>query len=665
MNIFFKFTIITFLLLLSSGQSFGQNKRELLFKSEKRMVEGNIEPEKILYPGDSTIDVTYYKLDLTLTHSPDYLKGAVSVNARSSTLGLKTFFLDLTNILKVDSVIESGKPLQVSHINNKLYITLDTVFNTGSSFSVIIYYEGVPVEGGFGGFVFDSTSNNGSHSFWTLSEPYEASSWWPCKDTPADKADSSDVWVTCSEELTAASNGVLQDTINNGNSTHTFKWKNIYPIAQYLISIAVSNYTIYTNYYKYSESDSMPVINYVYPYVFSSAKSTIDKVPNMIKVFSGLYGQYPFIHEKYGQAQFGWSGGMEHQTITSLSEFDEDLEAHELSHHWFGDKVTCADWQDIWLNEGFATYSEAVYFGATVNDSVYYQMILNDMVNAKTAVGSVYVQNISSEDNIFDYARSYAKGAVILHMLREIVGDSTFFNILRTYNSYPGLAYNVATTADFESVAELVYGQSLEYFFNEWIYGENYPKYTINWSSQSAGNNVYNITVNVAQSVNTNPEFFTMPVQIKITTINGDTTVTIFNNQQSQQFIIEIHNKPLYITFDPNNNILKSLTTTDTIDLTKPASFSLEQNYPNPFNPSTNIKYYIPVQNKGYIPVNLTVYDILGRQVSVMVNQKQPAGSYNISFPPASLLKTLPSGIYIYSLTAGDFRNAKKMLLLK
>ena len=183
MNIFFKFTIITFLLLLSSGQSIGQNKRESLLKSEKRMVEGNIEPEKILYPGDSTIAVTYYKLDLTLTYSPDYLKGAVTVNAKSSTLGLKTFFLDLTDILKVDSVIKNGKPLQVNHSNNKLYIILDTVFNTGSSFSVIIYYEGVPVEGGFGGFVFDSTSNSGSHSFWTLSEPYEASSWWPCKDT--------------------------------------------------------------------------------------------------------------------------------------------------------------------------------------------------------------------------------------------------------------------------------------------------------------------------------------------------------------------------------------------------------------------------------------------------------------------------------------------------
>jgi aminopeptidase N len=409
----------------------------------------------------------------------------------------------------------------------------------------------------------------------------------------------------------------------------------------------------------------MPVINYVYPETFTSAKSTIDKVPNMIKIYSDRYGQYPFLREKYGQAQFGWSGGMEHQTITSLSEFDEDLEAHELAHHWFGDKVTCADWQDIWLNEGFATYSEAIYFGASVNDSVYYQIIQQDMVTAKSAVGSVYVQDISSEDAIFDYARSYAKGAVILHMLREIVGDSTFFNILRTYNSYPGLAYNVATTADFEFVAEQVYGQSLKYFFDEWIYGENYPQYTVKWNSQFAGNNIYDVTVDVNQSSNTNPVFFTMPIQIKITTVNGDTIVTVINNQQNQQFVIQVNSLPRYITFDPNNNILKNLTTTDSIDLTKPASFSLEQNYPNPFNPSTNIEYSIPVQRTGYIPVKLVVYDILGRQVAVMVNQKQSAGSYKVSFPPTELSKTLSSGIYIYALTAGDFRSVKKMMLLK
>jgi aminopeptidase N len=409
----------------------------------------------------------------------------------------------------------------------------------------------------------------------------------------------------------------------------------------------------------------MPIINYVYPGSFGYSKSDIDKVPNMIKIYSKYYGQYPFLKEKYGQAQFGWSGGMEHQTITSLSDFDEDLEAHELAHQWFGDKVTCADWQDIWLNEGFATFSEALYFGAAVKDSTYYEMIANDMTMAKTAVGPVYIQDISDENYIFDYARSYAKGAVVLHMLRKIVGDSTFFNILRTYNSDPRFAYNVATTADFESVASTISGQDLSYFFDEWIYGVSYPKYTVKWSSSTVGNNIYDVTVNVIQTSNTNLQSFTMPIQIKIITVNGDTTVTVLNNQRSQKFDILVNSQPRYITFDPNNNILKDLTTTDTIDLTKPASFLLEQNYPNPFNPTTNIEYSIPVQINGYIPVKLVVYDILGRQVAVMVNQKQSAGSYKISFPPVGISKTLPSGIYIYSLTAGDFRSVKKMTLLK
>lgn len=660
----YKITPVIFTLILFSNSSFGQSIKESLVKSEKTIFEQKMKLAKVLYPGDSTIDVTYYKLDLNITYSPNYLRGAVTVNAKSNSPGLKTFFLDLKNPLKVDSVVTKGDTLSFIHTNDSLKITLDTTYNTGSSFSVIIYYEGVPVVSGFGGFEF-STHGNGSPAIWTLSEPYEASNWWPCKDTPADKADSSDVWVTCSDSLTAASNGLLQGVVDNQNGTHTFKWKNSYPIAQYLISIAISNYTIYTNYYKYSVSDSMPIVNYVYPEDFAASKSTIDKVPNMIKIYSDRYGQYPFLREKYGQAQFGWSGGMEHQTITSLSDFDEDLEAHELAHHWFGDKVTCADWQDIWLNEGFATYSEAIYFGAAVRDSSYYQMIQQDMVTAKNAMGSIYVQDISSENSIFDYDRSYAKGAVVLHMLREIVGDSIFFNILRTYNSYPGLAYNVATTADFESVAEIVSGLDLRYFFDEWIYGENYPQYTITWNSHSTGNNIYDVTVNINQSVNTNPAFFTMPAQIKITTVNGDTTVTVFNNQQNQQFDIRVNNLPRYITFDPNNNILKSLTTTDTIDLTKPLSFSLEQNYPNPFNPSTNIEYSIPVQKLGYIPVKLVVYDVLGRRVAVLVNEKQSAGSYNISFPPAKLSKMLPSGLYIYSLTAGSFRSSKKMILLK
>ncbi len=658
----FKTTLFVFLLLFCQ-LLFAQSHQEAITKSKSQNYFGLMKVSKALYPGDSTIDITYYKLNLTITYSPEYLKGIVTVNANSILPVLNSFNLDLQNTLTVDSILSNGKLLTFSHSNAKLNITLDKSYNIGENFSVKIYYEGVPGSSGFGSFAF--STHAGSPAIWSLSEPYGASDWWPCKDTPADKADSSDVWITCDNSLTAASNGILQNVIDNGNGTHTFEWKNSYPIAQYLISIAVSNYVEYTNYYKYTVSDSMPITNYVYPENFSASKSLIDKVPNMIKIYSNYYGQYPFLREKYGQAQFGWSGGMEHQTITSLGDFDEDLEAHELAHQWFGDMVTCKDWQDIWLNEGFATYSEAIYFGATQGQNVYNQMIFQDMQSAKNAVGSIYVQDISNVNSIFDYYRSYAKGAVVLHMLRGIVGDSIFFKTLRTYASYPGLTYNVATTSDFESVVEKIYGSSLSYFFNEWIYGENYPHYQLSWNSNSLGNNIYNVSINISQNTNTNPQFFIMPIQLKISTSIGDTIITVFNDQQNQQFNISIKGSPNYIDFDPNNLILKDVSITDSIDLTKPKIFTLQQNYPNPFNPTTTIEYTIPVQTKGFIPVKLVVYDILGNEVAVLVNTFQSAGTYQIIFPQKKEIGKLSSGIYIYSLAAGNYRDTKKMIFLK
>ncbi len=654
--------LVMMLLILLCKLSFAQSIRESLLKSEKQSLIHLKKLSNVQYPGDSTIDVTYYKLNLTLTYSPNYLKGIVTVNAKNNLSGLNAFFLDLQDTLTIDSVLSNGKQLTFSHSNAKLNVTLDKNYNAGEIFSVTVYYEGVPGSSGFGSFAFGS--HNGFPAIWSLSEPYGASDWWPCKDTPADKADSSDVWITCDNSLTAASNGILQTVLDNGNGTHTFKWKNSYPIAQYLISIAISNYVVYTNYYKYSVSDSMPITNYVYPETFPSAKSSIDKVPNMIKIYSDHYGQYPFLREKYGQAQFGWGGGMEHQTITSLGGFDEDLEAHELAHQWFGDMVTCKDWQDIWLNEGFATYSEAIYFGTTQGENVYNQMISQDMQTALNATGSIYVQDISNVNNIFDYSRTYAKGAVVLHMLRGIVGDSAFFKILKTYASYPGLTYNSATTSDFESVAEKIYGSSLSYFFNEWIYGENYPHYQVSRNSHLVGNNIYTVTININQTSNTNPQFFTMPIQIKISTSAGDTTVTVFNDQQNQQFNINVNGVPNFINFDPNNFILKNISIIDSIDLTKPKFFSLEQNYPNPFNPSTIIEYTIPVQAKGYIPVKLIVYDILGRQVDVLVNSNQASGTYQVVLTAKDLGK-LASGVYIYKLFAGNYSSTKKMVLLK
>ncbi|MHB9013093.1 MAG: M1 family metallopeptidase [Ignavibacteriaceae bacterium] len=649
------------LVFLSASNSFPQLDKINLVRSEKHQFQNYYKINKILYPGDSSINVTYYGLNLTLTYSPNYLKGIATVNAKSTENNLTNFFLDLQDPLLVDSVLLNGSKIPFIHSSAKLNITLPRIYNYGEQFSLVIYYQGIPGSSGFGSFEFGS--HNNQPAIWSLSEPYGASDWFPCKDTPADKADSSDVWVTCSNSLIAASNGTLQSVVDNGNGTHTFKWKNIYPIAQYLISIAISDYTVYTTYYHYAPSDSMPVVFYIYPEDFNNAKPYLDKVANMIAVFSNFYGPYPFLKEKYGEAEFGWSWGMEHQTITSLGGFDDDLEAHELAHQWYGDKITCADWQDIWLNEGFATFSEAVYFGATSGTDAYNLMMTSFMNNAKNAVGSVYVQNISNVNSIFDYNRSYAKGAVVLHMLKGIMGDSLFFQLMKTYASDPKVAYGAATTANFEADAEKVYGSSLSYFFNEWIYGENYPHYSVSWNYNFIGNNIYSVNLNLSQTTNTNPAFFTMPIQIQVKTSAGDTIVTILNNQQNQLISFNVKGKPNYINFDPNNLILKDISIIDSVDLTKPQTFTLYQNYPNPFNPSTTINYSIPVNSKGFIQVKLIVYDELGNIVARLVDKAEPAGTYSVKFPPGN--KHLASGVYYYQIIAGDYIQTKNMILLK
>jgi len=622
------------------------------------------------YPGDGSIDVTYYWLNIKLDYYQRVIGGFVQINFKSKVAQLNSFFIDLQDNLNLDSVLYKGKKISASHSNNKITVTLPVPLQKNYESSVRIFYHGIPGSSGFGSFEFEKHGNY--PIIWSLSEPYGASDWFPCKDTPADKADSSDVWITADSFFVSVSNGSLLGVVNNGDGTKTYKWKNSYPISQYLISLAMTNYKEYDVYFKYLPDDSMVVRNFIYPEHFTEKiKAEFKHTANMLKVYSDLFGLYPFVKEKYGHAEFGWSGGMEHQTITSLGTnydspyFSDHLISHELAHQWFGDKITCKDWHNIWLNEGFASYCEALYSEKTYGKNAYNQEINYDMSVAKGAVGSIWVQDISSVGQIFDYARSYKKAAVVLHMLRGILGDSLFFKALFNYANAPNLAYGVAVTEDFQKVVESTSNMDLNYFFKEWIYGEKYPVYSVKWGFNKINGELYNVNITINQTKMTNPEYFAMPVKIRIKTTLQDTLFNLFNEAlPSQSFQVEVKGKPTDLYFDDGNWILKNVSSVVLTDVKKvnpfPKKFELKQNFPNPFNPATTIEFSVPEIeiNKN---VSLKVYDTGGREVAILFNKKVTPGIYKAEF----FAKGLSSGVYFYTLKIGNKILTKKMVLLK
>jgi len=651
-------------LILFSEISFSQIYEKPIYEIERDARAKNFESINADYKSDTNINVIYYKLHLNITYKPNFLIGDVNIKCKSLVNSLQVIFYDLSNNLIVDSVLSEKNNLPFSHSQNKIFIILINSVNQGQEISVNIFYHGTPVPTGYGSFVFGS--HNGSEpAIWTLSEPFGSIDWFPCKNVPADKCDSSDVWLRCDDKLTAVSNGVLKELENHEDGTVTFKWHNSYPIVHYVISLAISNYAQYNSYFKYSANDSMPVYNYIYPENLNNLKTQLDKTNQMLELFSQKFGLYPFIKEKYGHVEFGRIAGMEHQTISSMGVFNDNIMAHELTHQWFGDKITCKNWENIWLNEGFATFGEAIYNESVHGRTGYNEFIKFRMSDARNAVGSIYVQDVNSINEIFNGNRSYAKGCVVLHMLRGVVGDSPFFRILRTYSSDTSIAYKTAVTDDFQEIAERVHGLDLDYFFQQWIYGENYPKYNVSWVVESINSSQYRTSINIFQDINTDPSYFAMPLPIKIVTQRGDTTFIVFNNLQNQTFDFILNSKPVNFKIDPDNWVLKTVRGEDII----PVNFILEQNYPNPFNPSTNISYQLGKPSF----IRIKVYDVLGQEIAVLKNENQREGNYTVEFNASfSEGKSLSSGIYFYKLEAHDsddnnllFSQTKKMILIK
>ena len=611
-----------------------------------------------LQAADNNIDVTYYKLNLNITYSPKNLKGEVTINAKSKIASLDQVTIDLQNALTTDSIKIGNKKLTFLHQSNQILIKLDKIYAENQLVSFVIYYHGIPGSSGFDSFAFGTHNAQKDLAIWSLSEPYGSPDWFPCKNVIDDKADSSDVWITADKYFTSVSNGILEKIIENQDGTKTFQWKNRYPIAQYLISIAMSNYAEYKGVFKYDGNKEMPINHYLYPEILTEAnKINLDKTPFMLNLFSQKFGLYPFVKEKYGHAQFGWGGGMEHQTCSSMGSFSETLIAHELAHQWFGDKITCKNWESIWLNEGFASYSEAIYTEASGGKIAYDNYMKGFMTSAKTAKGTIYVQNVNNINEIFSSPRTYRKGASVLHMLRGIVGDDKFFKILQTYVNSKS-AYGSAVTEDFQAIAEQVYGQKLDYFFKQWIFGENYPKYKFQWSSQPLSDGTFRVKADVSQTTNTSPSFFTMPIQLRVSIGLADTTITFFNDKQSQTFEFTLKAKPINVTFDPNNLILKDLEVLSVL-ANEPV---LDEDFgltiaPNPSTEDIDVSFRLAKS----ATVKITIIDFSGKEILTQPEEKLMMGNHSMNLR----ISQFQSGTYILNLNVDGQNESRKLVTFK
>jgi hypothetical protein len=513
-----------------------------------------LQVESQILANQDEFDITYYSLNLKPNPETEVLTGSVEVVAEVS--GNSLDYIDLNfwsgmNILDIHITDNPSSQLYYTHNDDILFISLDRTYLQDEEFCVTIGYNGQPQNSPYHS--FDFGIKDSEPMIWTLSQPFGARAWWPCKDIPSDKADSVDIRVTVPNNLVVVSNGSLRDKTTNGNET-TYWWHEEYPIVTYLVSLAIHPFIVYYDDYLYNENtDTMKIHFYMFPENYDQFSEINALTKDMISLFADLFGQYPFIKEKYAHADYLGGGAMEHQTCSSLGFWNQWVVVHELAHQWWGDLITCENYDHIWLNEGFATYCEALWYEYLNGSGTasYYQMTTNLYLGE----GTVIVEDPENE-NIFHAGLSYSKGSWVLHMLRHIVGDETFFDILKTYYNSSLHQYGTAKTEDFRNICEQVSGINLEKFFYQWIYEEYYPQYVIDWNWVQ--NDQY-AEVHLQIKQEQKNQLFWMPIDVTITTREGEFTFVVWDSLESQNFLFEVPSEPLSLEIDKNNWILKTV----------------------------------------------------------------------------------------------------------
>ncbi len=599
--------------------------------------------------GDYTVatdnfDVHHIRFDWNVNPAVHYISGKISFDF-TITQSTSSITFDLFNQLTVDSVWYHGNKISfLQTAQHGVVITLPSIVNSGIKDSISIFYQGIPSASGFG--TFYQGTHSGTPVIWTLSEPYGAREWWPCKNGLTDKTDSIDVFITCDQQYQPSSIGlIVSNTINGPNRTTHFKHR--FPIASYLVALAVTNYVI-SNDTAMVGNTTIPVQNFYYP-EFPGFPGFISYHRSAFRTFSKLFGPYPFAAEKYGHTQWDWGGGMEHQTNSFVNYPTPNLSAHELAHQWFGDYVTCKSWQHIWLNEGFATYLTLLFlefgypnsYGPNLVSA--YNYVLSD------STGSVFCADTSNVSRIFSGRLSYNKGAYVLHMLRGVLGDSTFFRGVRRYLNDPLVKFGYALTADLQRNMELESGKNLSSFFQKWIYGEGYPNYKAEWSQNK--NNWVKIKLNQSTS-HPSVSFYDMPVTLLLRGATQGVSYVVDHKYSGQEFWIDAGFAVDTVIIDPNLWILAKVKTA----VKQNASTNSDEIkiYPNP----APGQLYVSLTNPSDEKLFLRLYNSIGQLVYTR-DIDTPGRDELITIPSTALAR----GTYILQLSnEKGLKMAKKII---
>ena len=557
---------------------------------------------------------------------------------------------DITNCLYfdfsgmiIDSVLHENQLVEATLNGETLEICPAATITAGDTHSVRIAYHGKPQRG-----LYFRKNRLNETVIYSHNEPYDAHYWFPCHDSPSDKAILT-MTIRIPSEMTAISNGILvRDETDIQQGIRQMEWKESFPITPYLISLAAGKFEAVMQTFS-QDSIQFPLVYYVYADDVTRARNALTITGEMIHFYNDYIGAYPFQTEKYAMVEVPLreASAMEHQTATTMGDFimdNHEVIAHELAHQWWGDAVTPVTFSDIWLNEGFASYYDALFTEYKYGNAAFQVRLDNFRSNMNTD-GSLNYPILDPPENYLFGRAVYMKGAWVLHMLREKLGDTVFRRIGRTY--FAEYQYGHVRTDDFIRIAETVSGTSLHRFFSQWLEYGGIPVVTGAWR-QSDGMVKLNLSQNQAEPL------YQFDLEIKVEGLLRDTVFTLAVSGKETEINFRFSDAITGIVLDPANKVLMI---NNSPLYQHPSRSAFVKIYPNPAFGKINLIYQL--ERKG--AVTITLYDLGGRKIEQVTESVKTAGLHHFEWSSGGVA----SGIYFWRLVTSEGADVQKMILLK